>query len=329
MLRVSDARSAGSQALHARRFAARVEPVAVLELPSGLEYRGREALAEEIMIEANVFLVEPRPYRQAAASRATGPVFCALQLLHHPVTSERRMARIPLSGRVDSPAQGRRRGDRRTRQWSIGAGGGMQPYNLATRERIVRGRMPTMELISERFARYLRIGLFNHMHRNCRGVSVGAIRVQKYSLSSLRNWWCRPASNMITARPCAVCPDRLLTPACGCAWWWTAHVRGGGQHPPCRGAFTPPAACIQGMLCRSCSSSISGPMGRCSVTFGVCVSNELPGSLYRHRPEIVVATSFSIEFGGSRAGCMSACLFGSRPDPRHALLDDAERPPDP
>ncbi|MDQ5959467.1 MAG: flagellar motor switch protein FliM, partial [Pseudomonadota bacterium] len=45
-------------------------------------------------------------------------------------------------------------------------GGGPRNYNLGTQERIVRGRMPTLELINERFARYLRIGLFNYMHRN-------------------------------------------------------------------------------------------------------------------------------------------------------------------
>ncbi|MBV5336908.1 MAG: flagellar motor switch protein FliM, partial [Deltaproteobacteria bacterium] len=36
---------------------------------------------------------------------------------------------------------------------------GIRSYNLGTQERIVRGRMPTLELINERFARYLRIGL--------------------------------------------------------------------------------------------------------------------------------------------------------------------------
>ena len=30
---------------------------------------------------------------------------------------------------------------------------GVRPYNLATQERIVRGRMPTLEIINERFAR--------------------------------------------------------------------------------------------------------------------------------------------------------------------------------
>ena len=42
--------------------------------------------------------------------------------------------------------------------------GGVKSYDIGRQERIVRGRMPTMELINERFARYLRIGLFNFMH---------------------------------------------------------------------------------------------------------------------------------------------------------------------
>ena len=55
--------------------------------------------------------------------------------------------------------------------------GGVRSYDLGTQERIVRGRMPTLELINERFARYLRIGLFNYMHRTTE-ISVGPIRVQ-------------------------------------------------------------------------------------------------------------------------------------------------------
>ena len=37
----------------------------------------------------------------------------------------------------------------------------IRDYNLASQERIVRGRMPTLEIINERFARNIRIGLFN------------------------------------------------------------------------------------------------------------------------------------------------------------------------
>jgi len=55
-----------------------------------------------------------------------------------------------------------------------------RPYNLATQERIVRGRMPTLEIINERFARLLRLGLFNFMRRSA-NVTAGPVRVVKFS----------------------------------------------------------------------------------------------------------------------------------------------------
>lgn len=59
-------------------------------------------------------------------------------------------------------------------------GGGIRDYDIASQERIVRGRMPTLEIINERFARNLRIGLFNFMRRSPE-ISVGPVRVIKYS----------------------------------------------------------------------------------------------------------------------------------------------------
>ena len=57
---------------------------------------------------------------------------------------------------------------------------GIRNYDISSQERIVRGRMPTMEIINERFARNLRIGLFNFMRRSPE-ISVGPVRVIKYS----------------------------------------------------------------------------------------------------------------------------------------------------
>ncbi|MFY7942455.1 MAG: flagellar motor switch protein FliM [Burkholderiaceae bacterium] len=57
---------------------------------------------------------------------------------------------------------------------------GIRDYNLSSQERIVRGRMPTMEIVNERFARNLRVGLFNFIRRSPE-ISVGAVTVQKYS----------------------------------------------------------------------------------------------------------------------------------------------------
>ncbi len=58
--------------------------------------------------------------------------------------------------------------------------GGVRDYDLGNQERIVRGRMPTMEVINERFARNIRVGLFN-LIRKSPEVSIGGIKVQKYS----------------------------------------------------------------------------------------------------------------------------------------------------
>ena len=79
------------------------------------------------------------------------------------------------------------------------ADGGVRRYDLANQERIVRGRMPTMEIINERFARNIRIGLFN-LIRKSPEVSVGGIKVQKYS-AFLREIVVPTNFNIVTVRP--------------------------------------------------------------------------------------------------------------------------------
>ena len=76
---------------------------------------------------------------------------------------------------------------------------GVRPYNMATQERIVRGRMPTLEVINERFARQLRIGLFNFMRRTA-DISVGPIRIIKYN-EFIRNLVVPTNLNMVQAKP--------------------------------------------------------------------------------------------------------------------------------
>lgn len=76
---------------------------------------------------------------------------------------------------------------------------GVRPYNLATQERIVRGRMPTLEIINERFARLLRIGLFNFLRRTTE-VSVGPVRVTKYS-EFIRNLVVPTNLNLVQMKP--------------------------------------------------------------------------------------------------------------------------------
>ncbi|WP_050462258.1 flagellar motor switch protein FliM [Herbaspirillum autotrophicum] len=79
------------------------------------------------------------------------------------------------------------------------APGTVRTYNLATQERIVRGRMPTLEIINERFARLFRIGLFNFIHRTAE-ISVGPVKVSKYS-EFIRNLVVPTNLNLVHIKP--------------------------------------------------------------------------------------------------------------------------------
>lgn len=79
------------------------------------------------------------------------------------------------------------------------ASGGVRTYDLSTQERIVRGRMPTLEIVNERFARNFRIGAFNFIHRNPE-IAVGPVVVQKFS-AFLRNVAMPANINVVHVRP--------------------------------------------------------------------------------------------------------------------------------
>jgi len=57
--------------------------------------------------------------------------------------------------------------------------GAVKSYDLTSQDRIVRGRMPTLEMINERFARYTRISMFNMLRRSA-DVAVGGVQVMKF-----------------------------------------------------------------------------------------------------------------------------------------------------
>jgi flagellar motor switch protein FliM len=76
---------------------------------------------------------------------------------------------------------------------------GVREYDLASQERIVRGRMPTMEVINERFARNIRIGLFNFVRKSPE-VSAGSIKVQKFS-AFLREIVVPTNFNIVSVKP--------------------------------------------------------------------------------------------------------------------------------
>lgn len=58
--------------------------------------------------------------------------------------------------------------------------GEVTDYDFTSQDRIVRGRLPTLEIVNERYARQLRLSLFNLLRRNTE-VSAAGVQMIKFS----------------------------------------------------------------------------------------------------------------------------------------------------
>lgn len=76
---------------------------------------------------------------------------------------------------------------------------GVRTYDLASQDRIVRGRMPTLEMINERFSRYTRISLFNLLRRNA-DVATGGIQILKFG-EYIHTLYVPTSLNLVKIRP--------------------------------------------------------------------------------------------------------------------------------
>lgn len=77
--------------------------------------------------------------------------------------------------------------------------GAARDFNFATQDRIVRGRMPTLEMINERFARQLRVRLFNVLRRSAE-ISVVGTRITKFS-EYMHSLFVPTSLNLVRAHP--------------------------------------------------------------------------------------------------------------------------------
>lgn len=197
---------------------------------------------------------------------------------------------------------------------------GVRPYNLATQERIVRGRMPTMELINERFARYFRIGMFNYMHRSVE-VSVGPIRVQKYG-EFVRNLVVPTNLNLIQAKPLRGTGLVVFDP--NLVFLVVDNMFGGDGrfHTRVEGRdFTPTEQrIIQGLL-RVVFAEYErawSPVFQIQFEYIRSEMNSQFANIATPS-EIVVATTFTLEFGGAQAD-MHICFPYSMVEPIRDIL---------
>jgi len=76
---------------------------------------------------------------------------------------------------------------------------GVKSYDLSSNDRIVRGRMPTLEMINERFARYTRISMFNFLRRSA-DVSSGGVQIMKFG-EYIHTLYVPTSLNLVKMRP--------------------------------------------------------------------------------------------------------------------------------
>ncbi|MFT5675543.1 MAG: flagellar motor switch protein FliM [Paraglaciecola sp.] len=72
-------------------------------------------------------------------------------------------------------------------------------YDFSSQDRIVRGRMPTLEIVNERFARHMRVSLFNMMRRSAE-VSINGIQMIKFG-EYVHTLFVPTSLNMVRFRP--------------------------------------------------------------------------------------------------------------------------------
>ena len=80
-----------------------------------------------------------------------------------------------------------------------GAAPGVTTFDFSSQDRIVRGRMPTLELVNERFARHMRISLFNMMRRTAE-VSINGVQMLKFG-EYVHTLFVPTSLNMVRFRP--------------------------------------------------------------------------------------------------------------------------------
>lgn len=92
---------------------------------------------------------------------------------------------------------------------------GIRSYDFASQDRIVRGRMPTLEMINERFARHFRISLFNMLRRTAE-ISVGGVQLLKFG-EYVHRLYVPTSLNLMRVKPlrgtalCVIDPKLVFT----------------------------------------------------------------------------------------------------------------------
>ena len=198
---------------------------------------------------------------------------------------------------------------------------GTSDYDFSSQDRIVRGRMPTLEMVNERFARHMRISLFNMMRRTAE-VSINGIQMIKFG-EYVHTLFVPTSLNMVRFRPLK--GTALITMEARLVFILVDNFFGGDgrYHAKIEGReFTPTERRIIQMLLKLIFEDYKEAWSPVmDVSFEYLDSEVNPSMANIVSPtEVVVISSFHIELDGG-GGDFHVALPYSMLEPIRELLD--------
>jgi flagellar motor switch protein FliM len=198
--------------------------------------------------------------------------------------------------------------------------GKAKDYDLATQVRIVRGRMPTLEMINDRFARLFRVGLYNMLRRTPE-ISVAPVKVQKFA-DYTQNLHVPSSLNLIKINPLR--GTALVTIDATLVFAIVDNFFGGtGRYTKIEGReFTNTEGRVVQMVLREAFANLTEAWSVCTpITIEYLNSEINPHFANIVSPsEIVVVTAFRIELEGG-GGELHVTLPYAMIEPIRDLLD--------
>ncbi len=198
---------------------------------------------------------------------------------------------------------------------------GIHLYDFASQDRIVRGRLPTLEMINERFARKFRTSLFGMLRRSA-DINVSGLQMQKFS-EFIHSLFVPTSLNLMRAMPlrgkalCVMDPKLVFSVV-------DNFFGGSGKfHAKIEGReFTPTEMrVIQMLMDRAYADLKSAWEPVMNLEFGFAGAEVNPQFANIVGPsEVVVVTSFNVELE-SGGGDFHLCLPYAMLDPIRELLD--------
>jgi len=197
---------------------------------------------------------------------------------------------------------------------------GVKSYDLASQDRIIRGRMPTLEMINERFARYTRVSMFNLLRRSA-DVSVGGVKIIKFG-EYVHSLYVPTSLNMVRIKPLR--GTALFVLDAKLVFKLVDNFFGGdGRHAKIEGReFTPTELrVVQMVLQRAFKDMQEAWKAILDVDFEYMNSEVNPALANIVTPsEVVVVSTFHIELDGG-GGEMHLTMPYSMIEPLRDILD--------